>query len=441
MNLVPAHFGENGLPMRKSSIRLAAALASVALVVTGCSSSKDATASTDKQVEVITWWSSDSDKASLEAMTSEFNSVNSNTKFVDLSTVDGFGIGAKAKELISSRLDANNPPDSFQTHVGMEVTHYVKARQLEDLTSLYAAEGWDKVIPSDLLDSLMIGGKIYTVPLDIHRANVLWWNPATAKKAGITSAPSTLTEFFADLAKFKAIGIPGIAIAGKGDWAVAQLFDWILLASMGADKYEGLFSGSTSWTGPEVSTAIAAFQKALSFANKDAITLDWQGAGKLVTSGHAGYFIMGDWASAQWQSDGLKAGTDFAWAAAPGTTKIYQWLSDAFTLPIGAKDRNGALAWLKVAGSKAGQDAFNVKKGSISPRTDSDLTNYDAYQKDAAAQWRTDRHVGSTVHGVNASSAFMSAFNAAVGKYLSGGAKENVTLAKDLALAYKSGKV
>ena len=425
--------------MRKSSVRLAAALAAVALVVTGCSSStKTSSTAADKQLEIFTWWASGGEKAGLDAMTSVFTTANPNTKFINASVAGGAGVNAKA--VLASRLEANNPPDSFQAHAGMELDGYVKSGKLEDLTSLYASEGWDKVFPADLLKTLTVGGKIYSVPVNIHRANVLWWNPATATKAGITTAPTTLDEFFADLAKFKAIGIPGIALAGKGDWAIAQLMDYLLLATMGADKYEGLFKGTTSWTGPEVAAALVNFQKALSFGNKDAGNLDWPDAGKLITSGKAGFFIMGDWASAQWQSDGLKLGTDYTWAAAPGTTNIYQWLSDSFTLPIGAKDRNAALAWLKVCGSKAGQDAFNPKKGSISVRTDSDLTLYDSYLQAAAAQWKTDRPVGSTVHGVNGNNALMAAFDAAAGKYLSGGAKDNAGLAKDLAAAYVAGQ-
>jgi glucose/mannose transport system substrate-binding protein len=149
---------------------------------------------------------------------------------------------------------------------------------------------------------------------------------------------------------------------------------------------------------------------------------------------------MGDWASAQWQSDGLKLGTDYTYAAAPGTVGIYQWLSDSFTLPVGAPHRNAALAWLKVCGSLEGQDAFNPKKGSIAVRTDTDLTKYDAYLQSAAADWAKDRLVGSTVHGVNGNNALMAAYSAAVGKYFSGGFKDNAGLAKDLAASYEAGK-
>jgi glucose/mannose transport system substrate-binding protein len=424
--------------MRKGSFRLVAAASAIALALTGCSSSSDEAANTDTEFEIFTWWASGGEAAGLQGMIDVYKAQNPNTEFINAAVAGGAGVNAKA--VLASRLEANDAPDSFQAHAGMELDGYVRSGKLEDLTSLYASEGWDKVFPADLIKTLTVDGKIYSVPVNIHRANVIWWNPATAAKAGITAAPATLDEFFADLEKFKKAGVTGLALAGKGDWAIAHLLDWMLLATMGADKFEGLYKGTTSWTGPEVAAGIKNFQKALSYGNKGAGNLDWPDAGKLVTSGKAGFFIMGDWASAQWQSDGLKLGTDYTYAAAPGTVGVYQWLSDSFTLPVGAPHRNAALAWLKVCGSLEGQDAFNPKKGSIAVRTDTDLTKYDAYLQSAAADWAKDRLVGSTVHGVNGNNALMAAYSAAVGKYFSGGYKDNAGLAKDLAAAYEAGK-
>ena len=94
-----------------------------------------------------------------------------------------------------------------------------------------------------------------------------------------------LGGWIADLEKFKKAGITGLALAGKGDWAIAHLLDWMLLASMGPDKFEGLYNGSTSWTGPEVAAGIKNFQRALSYGNKGAGNLDWPDAGKFLPSG------------------------------------------------------------------------------------------------------------------------------------------------------------
>jgi glucose/mannose transport system substrate-binding protein len=414
------------------------AIALVAFFVTrsGTDSATD-TSKASGNLEIFTWWASGGEAAGLEGMTTEFTTQNPDLTFVNASVAGAAGVNAKG--VLVSRMEAGNPPDTFQAHAGAELSSYVKAGQLEDLTALYKAEGWDKVFPADLIKTLTVDGKIYSVPVNIHRANVLWWNPAAAKKAGITKAPGSLDEMIADMEKFKKVGIDGIALAGMGDWAIAHLFDYVLLASMGAEKFNGLWNGATPWDGPEVSKAIDYLTKILSYGNSSK-SLDWPDAGKLVTSGKAGFFIMGDWASSQWQSEGLVLGTDYTWAPGPGTDGIYQWLSDSFTLPVGAPNRAAGLAWLKVCGSLAGQDAFNPKKGSIAVRTDSDASKYDDYLKAAMESWKVDTLVGSTVHGVNYGNAGMAALNSAVGKFYTGGAKDKAGFVAGLIAAYDADK-
>jgi len=370
-------------------------------------------------------------------MTTEFTRLNPNTPFINAAVAGAAGVNAKG--VLVSRMQAGNPPDTFQAHAGAELSSYVKAGQVEDLSFLYKSEGWDKVFPSDLIKTLTTNGKIYSVPVNIHRANVLWWNPAAAKKAGITKAPESLDAMLADMAKFKKVGIDGIALAGNGDWAIAHLFDYVLLASMGPDKFNGLWNGKTKWDGPEVAKAITYLGKILAYGNSSK-SLDWPDAGKLVTTGKAGFFIMGDWASSQWQSEGLKLGVDYTWAPGPGTKGVYQWLSDSFTLPKGAVNRDAGIAWLKVCGSLAGQDAFNPKKGSIAVRKDSNPKLYDSYLQAAMKEWKTDRLVGSTVHGVNYGNAGMAAYDAAVGRFYTGGAKDAKGFAKALVAAYNANK-
>ena len=416
--------------LKKSKV--AAVFAAIALAV---SSAPASNAATDKQLEIFTWWASGGEAAGLAGMTTEFERLNPNTPFINASVAGAAGVNAKG--VLVSRMQAGNPPDTFQAHAGEELSSYVKAGQLEDVSFLYKSEGWDKVFPKDLIKTLTTKGKIYSVPVNIHRSNVLWWSPAAAKKAGITKAPASLDAMIADMKKFKKAGIDGIALAGNGDWAIAHLFDYVLLASMGPDKFDGLWKGTTKWDGPEVAKAIKYFATILSYGNSSK-SLDWPDAGKLVTTGKAGFFIMGDWASSQWQSEGLKLGKDYTWAPGPGTAGVYQWLSDSFTLPKGAVNRDAGIAWLKVCGSKAGQDAFNPKKGSISARTDSDPKLYDSYLQAAMKSWKVDRLVGSTVHGVNWGNAGMAAYNSAVGRFYTGGAKDSKGFVKALLAAQKA---
>ena len=47
------------------------------------------------------------------------------------------GAGSNAKDVLASRLQSGDPPDTFQAHAGAELTDYIDAGQIEDVSSLY----------------------------------------------------------------------------------------------------------------------------------------------------------------------------------------------------------------------------------------------------------------------------------------------------------------
>ena len=67
------------------------------------------------------------------------------------------------------------------------------------------------------------------------------------------------------------------------------------------------------------------------------------------------------------------------------------FLSDSFVMPANAKHPDATTAWLTVAASKAGQEAFNPVKGSICARTDCDQSLFNEYLQSAGKDWST-RH-------------------------------------------------
>ena len=128
---------------------------------------------------------------------------------------------------------------------------------------------------------------------------------------------------------------------------------------------------------------------------------------------------MGDWASGYMSTTKkMVAGSGFGWAASPGTSGQFIFLADSFCLPNGSPNRDNSLAWLTILGSREGSDTFNPLKGSISARTDSDLSKYNDYAKSAAADFSKDRIVGSLAHGVSANEGFMNDFSSVMEMFL-----------------------
>jgi glucose/mannose transport system substrate-binding protein len=397
-------------------VAVAAAGIAVALLASACgnSSGGGTGGKASKDVEVFTWWADGGELAGLNGLVSQFKTDCSQYNFVN-GAVAG-GAGANAKQVLASRLAQGQPPDTFQAHAGAELTDYINAGQVEDLSQEYKDWGLTSSFPKGLIDSLTVNGKIYSVPANIHRANVLWTNKTVLAGAGVTDIPKTMPDFFAALEKLKAKGVTPLAL-GK-DWTQQMLFESVLISDLGSDKFSGLWSGKTDWAGSDVTQGINDYKKLLSYTNKDRDTFDWTDAEKLVMEGKAGFQLMGDWEAADLDAKGFK---DYGYAPFPGNGDTYQWLADSFVLPKGAKNPDGTKCWLKTVGSAAGQKAFNTKKGSIPARTDAVATDYPTYQQSAIADWKSDKQVPSCPHGSACSQGWQGAVNSAQGKFSSDG--------------------
>lgn len=374
-----------------------------------------------KQVEVFSWWTGGGEAAGLDAMIKVFQAQNPGIEFVNSAVAGGAGTNARA--VLATRLSQNQPPDSWQGHAGQElIGTYVKDQKIEPLNSLYEQEGWLDVMPATLIPLISSEGNIYSVPVNIHRANVLWYNPTVLEANGV-AVPTSLEEWYAAMDTLQAAGVAPLAMGEQ--WTSMHLLESVLLSSLGPEKYNGLWDGSTDWAGADVKAALEAYVKVLSYTNADAASLSWQDAAQLVVDGTAAFNVMGDWAEGFFKELKKAPKTDFGWAPTPGTAGNFQFLSDSFVLAVDAPDRDCAIAWLKIAGSKAGQDAFNPVKGSIPARSDGDKTLYDEYLQSAMADWAGNTVVGSLTHGVVANDSWKSEIDTALGLFLADKNVEN----------------
>lgn len=385
-----------------------ALLIAAALTVTG-------TAAAAGKLEIFSWWSGDEGPA-LEALIKLYKQRYPNV-VVDNATVSG-GAGTSARAVLKTRMLGGTPPDSFQVHAGQElIGTWVVANRMEDLSSLFKSEGWTKVFPQDVLGLLSSKGGIWSVPVNVHRSNVMWYNPAKLKQWGVTP-PRTWNEFLTTCATLKRKGVAAPLVVGE-NWTQQHLWENVMVGTLSAQGWQNLWAGKTKFTDPKVVAGFTTFGKVLDCANKDASGLSWQQASDRVAAGTSAFNIMGDWAAGYFTTTKkLSPNTGFGWAPAPGTNGTFVMLADSFGLPKGAKNRAEALNWLKLLGSKAGQDAFNPLKGSIAARTDTDLSKYNTYSRSAAADWKRNKIVGSMAHGAVAPESFTSAFGAIIDQFV-----------------------
>ena len=346
-------------------------------------------------MEVFSWWTAGGEAEGLNAMLEIFAAEYPDVSIINATVAGGAGVDARA--VLATRMQGGEPPDSFQVHAGHElIDTYVVANQMEPLTWLYEEEGWLDVMPPDLIAILSSEGEIWSVPVNIHRANVLWYNKAVLAANNI-QPPTTWEEFFTAADTLKAAGIVPLSLGES--WTQVHLFETVLLGTLGPDAYIGLWNGTTDWDSAEVTAALENFDRILDYVNEDFAALSWDQATQLVIDGTAAMNIMGDWAEGYFKSKGLTPDVEFGWAPSPGSGGSFDALSDSFGLPLGAPNRDAAIAWLKICGSQAGQDAFNPVKGSIPARTDGDRSLYDVYLQSAMDDFSSNAIVPSLMHG------------------------------------------
>ncbi|WP_027894131.1 ABC transporter substrate-binding protein [Calidithermus chliarophilus] len=368
------------------------------------------------KLEIFSWWAGDEGPA-LQALLDLYKKKYPNVEVVNATVTGGSGVNARA--VLKTRMLGGDPPDSFQVHAGQElIGTWVVAGRMEDLSSLYKSEGWLTKFPKGLIDLLSYNGGIWSVPVNIHRSNVMWYNPAKLREWGV-QPPKTWAEFLTTCATLKGKGVEAPLALGEA-WTQQHLWESVALGVLGPDSYANLWNGKLKFNDPKAVAVWDTFGKVLDCANKDASGLSWQQATDRVVQGQSAFNIMGDWAAGYMVTTlKLKPGEGFGWAPSPSTSGTFMMLSDSFGLPKGVKNRTQVLNWLKLLGSKEGQDAFNPLKGSIAARTDSDLSKYNAYLQSAARDWKSNKIVGSLVHGAVAPESFSSQWGTVMEIYLS----------------------
>jgi glucose/mannose transport system substrate-binding protein len=386
------------------------------------------------EFEFFSWWTGGGDSEGKQALLDLFQEQNPDVEIVDSAIAGGAGTNAQAE--LANRLLADDPPDSYQRHAGAELLEDIEAGEVEDLTSLYDDEGWRDVFPQRLLDLITVDDKIYSVPVNIHRSNVLWYNPAVLEEAGIDGPPATWDEFLDQAETLEAAGKTPLTIGPT--WTQEHLLENVLLGELGADAYDGLWNGDTDWTSPEVADALDMYTEVLSHSNFDSAAADWQPALDPIIEGDAAYNVMGDWADTYFRVEkDLTWEQDYNATTSPGTEGVFNFLSDSFTLPEGAPHRDTAIEWLRLAGSREGQDTFNPVKGSIPARTDGDTELYTGYLATPLADWTSEDTtiVGSLAHGVVADNAWKAEIDSALQEFV--GSHDSEAFASAVAQAYE----
>ncbi|WP_394836480.1 ABC transporter substrate-binding protein [Pendulispora rubella] len=377
------------------------------------------------QVEIFSNWTAGGEEEALEVIIDTYERA-----FPDVTVVNAaVAGGTKTREdELKKRMTENLPPDVFQVHGGRElIGAWVRpkgilddsANKMEDVTFLFDQEGWRSAFPAQLLDIVSFHEKVYSVPINVHRGNAVFYNVRVFAEHGV-AVPKTLDDLKDAAASLRAQKVTPIALGTKYPWPIVMMFEDLLLARGGSAFFRDYFAGKKAGDGPIVRAALEDLKSLFAFVNSDSATLSWDQAANKVGTGEAAMTFMGDWAKGFFISEkggNMKPAVDFDAFPAPGTDGSFIVITDTFGLPKGATSRANAVELLRLSGGKELQSAFSLKKGSIPARKDIDVSQFDPMARTTIHDFSTGELVPSLAHGSAADEEYATSIGVALATF------------------------
>jgi len=351
------------------------------------------------EVEVLHWWTSGGEAAAVGVL-KQLLEKEGHT-WVDFAVAGGGGDNAMT--VLKSRAVAGNPPTAAQVK-GPQIQLWGDEGVLTNLDDVAKAEKWDSLLPKVVADVMKYQSHYVAVPVNVHRINWMWVNPAVFKKAG-ANIPTTWAEFETAAKKIQAAGFIPVGWGGQ-PWQEATVFETIVAGEGGTAFYKQTMidADPEALNSTTMVKVLETLRMVKNFADPGAPGRDWNLATAMVIKGEAAMQFMGDWAKGEFIAAGKKPNVDYVAAAAPGTAKQFLFNIDSFIMfkVKNAENVKAQKAMARLILQPEFQKVFNVNKGSIPVRMGMDPKLFDIpaqlSMKDFAASSKSGDLVPSMAH-------------------------------------------
>lgn len=329
----------------------------------------------EKKLEIFHWWTAPGEREAADAMFAALKAAYPDIKLVE-NPVPGGG-GTEHRVVLKARITAGIPPDTFQTLGGAELKDYVDSGVLQPLDDFYATTGYASKIPKPLLNAVTINGHPYSVPLNMHLENILYYNKKLFDSLNI-AAPTGYDDLIAACKAIKAAkpAMTCLEVGSKDNWSDVFVLDTIMMELGGPAYYVKFFKGEVDVANdPIYKQSLEKFAALQQYSNmKDHSSLTWDQAVGAVGAGQAAMTIMGTWAIGAFvKGSNWQPGVDFGAVNYPTKPeRILLFHPDTYGCTVGAPDPAECKDWLKVVASPELQIPTDVTQGGLFARTDID---------------------------------------------------------------------
>jgi ABC-type glycerol-3-phosphate transport system substrate-binding protein len=278
-----------------------------ALQACGSSSPTESEVRTDQKLEVFNWWTNPGETDALQALLKIYSERQPQTNLVNTAVPTL----SKAQEELQSRMVSRSPPDTFQTLGGWGLLKWVvydgnndADSKMEPLDFIAKENKLADFVPASVMDLVSFGGKVYGIPLGVHRYNCLFFNKKLFDDNGLLP-PLSLAEFYTVSEALKAKGLTPLAVGSTdGHQVKTQTWDGLLVAKGGAEFRESYLTGHEDPADPRIVDMLNEYARMLDYSNTDHDSLTWDAAAQMVVDGKAAMTMVGDFAKAFPQEGG-----------------------------------------------------------------------------------------------------------------------------------------
>ena len=329
----------------------------------------------EKKLEIFHWWTAPGEREAADAMFAALKAAYPDIKLVE-NPVPGGG-GTEHRVVLKARITAGIPPDTFQTLGGAELKDYVDSGVLQPLDDFYATTGYASKIPKPLLNAVTINGHPYSVPLNMHLENILYYDKKLFDSLNI-AAPTGYDDLIAACKAIKAAkpAITCLEVGSKDNWSDVFVLDTIMMELGGPAYYVKFFKGEIDVANdPIFKESLEKFAALQQYSNmRDHSSLTWDQAVGAVGAGQAAMTMMGTWAIGAFvKGSNWQPGVDFGAVNYPTKPeRILLFHPDTYGCTVGAPDPAECQDWLNVVASPELQIPTDVTQGGLFARTDID---------------------------------------------------------------------
>ena len=216
----------------------------------------------------------------------------------------------------------------------------------------------------------------------------------------------------------KASGAAPLCLGGKDPFTTVELFENVLLSTIGATGWRDMVADRLDWRGAQVRAALRAFGQMLSYADPQAGGLTWDQATKKLAAGGCAFESMNDSALRRAGRRRRPRGHGLRGGGLPRHRAQLPRGGRRLRRRDQGENAKNALAFLGGISDPSTQLAFSTAKGRCRCVRDVDVSSLPAYQQASSKSLWSSPVLLSVAHGEAMSPEFQEGFYDAVSTYV-----------------------